>query len=231
MERPWINDSTIGDLIRILGSLATGTTYYWRVNARNPSGTSAWSTIRMFTTMPIPTLLSPAQDSTGLAVNLNLTWASMAGVAATYRVQLSTDSSFTALVVNDSTPANPSRAVGPLANNTKYYWRVNAKNNKGTSPYSTVRRFTTVSGTGVLADGLSGGFGLRRGTLFYTLPASSSVQIRLLDLKGTQIWAFRTRQEAGPQGVDLPRSGGNRSLYLLEFRAGAERKLLKVLLE
>jgi hypothetical protein len=180
--------------------------------------------------MPIPTLLSPAQDSTGLAVNLNLTWASMAGVAATYRVQLSTDSSFTTWVVNDSTLTTPSRAVASLANNTRYYWRVNAKNNKGTSPWSTVRRFTTVTGTGVLAEGASGGFRLRPGVLLYTLPAPSLVRIRLLDLKGTQIWAFQARQEAGPKAVALPRSAG-KSLHLLEFKAGTDRKTLKVLLE
>jgi hypothetical protein len=46
------------------------------------------------------------------------------------------------MLVNDSLAAT-SRAIGPLADNTVYFWRVRARNAAGESDWSTVFRFTT----------------------------------------------------------------------------------------
>ncbi|MGD0036526.1 MAG: cohesin domain-containing protein [Bacteroidota bacterium] len=93
----------------------------------------------------VPILQTPATGSTNQPVSLTLTWGSVSG-AATYRVQVATDSLFATLplVVDDSTLTTNSRAVGPLLNNTTYYWRVNAKNAGGTSLYSAKFNFTTI---------------------------------------------------------------------------------------
>ncbi len=140
-------NSALSDTTFAVGPLANGTIYYWRVNATNTTGTSAYSTRRRFTTIvaipPAPTLTAPAQNATGVLVSTSLTWEASTG-ATTYRVQVSTDAGFATTVVNDSTPTATTLAVGPLANNTVYYWRVNAKNAGGTSAYSTVQSFTTV---------------------------------------------------------------------------------------
>src|SRR5204862_457364 len=74
-----------------------------------------------------------------------LSWNSVAG-ATSYRLQVSTSISFATIVLDDSTNAGSSRQVGPLANSTIYYWRVNAKNAGGTSAFSSVWNFTTTSG-------------------------------------------------------------------------------------
>jgi len=143
-----VNDSTPTTGARATGALTNNTVYYWRVNAKNAGGTSAYSTRFSFTTIiaaPIaPTLISPVNLATGMAItNDTLKWGAVTG-AATYRVQFGTDSTFATTLVNDSTPTTGARATGTLTNNTVYYWRVNAKNAGGTSAYSTRFSFVTI---------------------------------------------------------------------------------------
>jgi hypothetical protein len=48
------NDSTITGLLRPMAGLVNGKTYYWRVNAKNSGGTSAYSTTWRFIVAPLP---------------------------------------------------------------------------------------------------------------------------------------------------------------------------------
>ncbi|MEK9136532.1 MAG: M1 family aminopeptidase, partial [Bacteroidota bacterium] len=93
-------------------------------------------------TLATPTLVSPALGAINQPLTLRLTW-NEAISAATYRVQLSTDAGFTAIVLDDSTITDTSRQVGPLNAITEYFWRVNAKNAGGTTAWSAVSNFTT----------------------------------------------------------------------------------------
>jgi hypothetical protein len=143
-----VDDSTLTTASKAVGTLSNGTKYYWRVNAKNAGGTSAWAGVYNFTTIvaapSAPALSSPANNATDVAVNPTLTWGAAAG-AATYRVQVSTASDFSSgILVDDSTLTTGSKAVGPLSNGTKYYWRVNAKNAGGTSGWSGTWVFTTI---------------------------------------------------------------------------------------
>jgi hypothetical protein len=144
-----LDDSTLTGTSRQVGPLSNNATYYWHVSAKNNLGGSSYSPTWNFTTAmapPLPpVLLSPASGSIDQPMTVTLTWNASA-TAATYRVQVSTDSLFGTTVLNDSTVTTTSRQVGPLANSTKYYWRVNAKNAGGTSSYSSVWNFTTVAG-------------------------------------------------------------------------------------
>jgi hypothetical protein len=47
------DDSTLTDTLRVVGPLTTTTKYYWRVNAKNLGGTSAWSEVWNFTTTTV----------------------------------------------------------------------------------------------------------------------------------------------------------------------------------
>jgi hypothetical protein len=91
-----------------------------------------------------PSLSSPADGSIGLSTNPTLAWNDAEG-ATTYRLQVSTSASFSTLICDDSTLTSASRQVPGLANLTKYFWRVNAKNSEGASPFSEVWSFTTTS--------------------------------------------------------------------------------------
>ncbi|MBI3111316.1 MAG: fibronectin type III domain-containing protein [Ignavibacteriales bacterium] len=141
-----IEDSTITSTSREVGPLSQGTTYSWRVSARNSAGSSTFSSTRTFTTVPPPPdqpiLASPADGATYQPTTLTLSWNAVSG-AQTYRLQVSTSASFASTIVDDSTLSGTSMQVGALATNTQYYWRVRAKNAGGTGPSSNTWSFIT----------------------------------------------------------------------------------------
>ncbi len=141
-----LDDSTLTGTSRQSVPLAFNTTYYWRVNAKNACGTSAWSGIWNFTTgnpPSAPALSSPSNGATNQATTLTAGWNASTG-ATQYWIQVSVNSNFAAPAVNDSAVASTSRQIGPLDGSTTYYWRVAAINNIGTGPWSSTWSFTTV---------------------------------------------------------------------------------------
>lgn len=140
-------DSTLTDTVATTSALAYNTKYFWRVSARNAGGYSNFSVIRRFTTRletpPAPTLASPAKGATDQPVSLTLSWNTSTG-AASYWLELGTDSLFGSPLVSDTAVNSTSRAVSGLAHSTVYYWRVRAKNAGGVSTSSEIWNFTTV---------------------------------------------------------------------------------------
>lgn len=143
-----VDDSTITETSRSLSALSNGTTYYWRVSAKNAGGTSSWSAVRSFSTVSstpaVPSLSTPANNVTDQPVSLILSWSAVSG-ATGYRVQLSTNDTFSSTVINDSSITETSHFLSGLTNGTTYYWRVSAKNAGGTGLWSAVRSFSTVT--------------------------------------------------------------------------------------
>lgn len=141
------DDSTLTDTLQQVEPLLNSTLYYWHVNAKNVGGTSAYSTYRSFTTIvaapTTPVLASPLNGTTNQPTTLTVNWNASTG-ATSYRLQVSTDSSFGSTVVDDSSLSGTSRQIGPLSNDTKYYWHVRAKNVGGISEWSTKWYFTTI---------------------------------------------------------------------------------------
>jgi phosphodiesterase/alkaline phosphatase D-like protein len=128
-------------------ALAAGTTYYWSVTAKNAGGSATatgapWSFATIVAAPGAPVLSSPANGATGQPTTVTLDWNTSPG-AASYRLQVSTSATFQSYVLDDSTLTGTSRQVTGLSNGTTYYWRVNAKNGGGTSPWSAVWNFTT----------------------------------------------------------------------------------------
>lgn len=130
-----------------LNGLTTSTMYYWRVRAVNVSGASAYSSFRSFATVPpasaSPTLALPVHQATDIPLNSTFTWNAAPG-AITYRLQISTESTFASTVFDQAALAGTSQAVTGLVAGTVYYWRVNATNAGGDSPFSPHREFMTV---------------------------------------------------------------------------------------
>jgi hypothetical protein len=131
------------------GILSGITQYYWRVNAMNAGGSSSWSTIWSFTTAiappAAPLLVAPSNYSTGVSRTPLLDWNTVSG-AQNYRVQVSTNPSFTTTVINQANLTSSQYQVSTMNNlqyNTTYYWRVNATNSAGTGPYSEIWNFST----------------------------------------------------------------------------------------
>ena len=90
-----------------------------------------------------PTLVSPTNGATQLATSTTLAWSSVSG-ASSYRVQWSLASDFSS-IVGEQSVTNTSANISGLANATTYYWRVSATNAVGSSNWSGVWSFSTVS--------------------------------------------------------------------------------------
>ncbi len=127
--------------------LAHDTKYYWHVAAINTAGQGQWSATRSITTkvdntgMPaMPVLSAPANKTTGLATSVKLEW-SKAENATEYYLQVGYDIDFVNTVFDDIV-SNNYHQLASLKNNTTYYWRVMARNSKGSSDLTETWRFT-----------------------------------------------------------------------------------------
>jgi uncharacterized protein (TIGR02145 family) len=91
-----------------------------------------------------PTLPTPKDTSSNIAVPVVLTWNESSG-ATNYALQVSKDSSFSSLVYNIDSLIVTSKQVTDLDGLKKYYWHVSAKNNFGTKGWSETWSFITAS--------------------------------------------------------------------------------------
>lgn len=143
-----VNDAAIADTVCRIESLAQNTKYYWHVASINNGGKSSWSSTWSFTTnIVLPPPPDPLFPPNGLALDSNtvtLSWNS-APNAVSYWLQLAFDSSFTAMVLNDSTIGGTSRRISGLLNTTKYFWRVRSNQPQTNSRWSEPSSFTTGS--------------------------------------------------------------------------------------
>jgi len=160
-----VNDSTPTTTTRIVSGLNPLTFYYWRVNAKNAAGTSAYSSRFSFKTKgsgTAPTLYQPANNSTNQATSVICVWSKAVDqtfgkirrgpsllnsqTVSNYWFELYTDTTI-APVIRDSSlsPAtDTSRSVTGLLNNQNYWWRVKSKNDVGWGPFSSYFKFTTI---------------------------------------------------------------------------------------
>lgn len=161
-----------------------------------------------------PTLLSPGDGATGVSVTTTLTWNSSSG-AATYRVQVSTSSSFATTVFDDSTIVDTSKQVGPLAYNTTYFWRVSATSSGGTSSYAAARSFTTVPASvtvsGSVRYGNAGSSPVRGVNLTLTPLPSGNQTLSMSDSLGR--YQF-TGVLSGNYSLTANKTGGHPTTYV-----------------
>lgn len=124
--------------------------YYWRVSATFTPCSSTWSDVWTFrTVLQAPNLLSPANHAINQPVQLLCQWEPVPG-ATNYEFNLSTAANFSTILRGTNTNSTNYLLTDALDPETKYYWRVNAKNSEGTSDWSAVWDFTTVKqGPGV----------------------------------------------------------------------------------
>src|SRR5678815_1771299 len=122
------------------GAMSAGTTYYWRIDEVNSSGTTT-GTVWSFTTLPLPGAASspsPANSATLVNINADLSWTAGSN-AASHDVRFGTANP-PPFVVNQT---GTTYDAGAMSAGTTYYWRIDEVNSSGTTT-GTVWSFTTL---------------------------------------------------------------------------------------
>jgi hypothetical protein len=128
--------------------LASNSRFYWRVRAVNTvtstgqDHTSGWSTIWSFRTV----ILAP----TGLSVTANplnprqptFEWDDATSPFKNYTIQISTNASFSALLLNSTAPDSFYEMTKNLPSGKLLYWRVRVNGDNGPSTWTTIQYIT-----------------------------------------------------------------------------------------
>ncbi len=131
------------------------TQYYWRVMAIGEDNcNSNWSSVWSFITngdLSQPILINPPDGSFDFVIPLTFYWEATFG-AENYQLQVSLNSEFSELVINQTGITETNYLGTGLGLITEYWWRVKAINSCNESEWSYIYFFTTgssfVTGTG-----------------------------------------------------------------------------------
>ncbi|MBN2561845.1 MAG: hypothetical protein JXQ75_13040 [Phycisphaerae bacterium] len=126
------------------------TTFYWRVNEVDSNGNKSTGNLWRFTTEALSppgqaSGPSPHNGATDVALTVTLHWNAASG-ATEYIVYFGQDEALVTAgddSVNQGSQSNTSFLPGSLLYNTTYYWRIDTRNDNGTTP-GIVWRFTTI---------------------------------------------------------------------------------------
>ncbi|MDW8157637.1 MAG: fibronectin type III domain-containing protein [Bacteroidia bacterium] len=137
-----------------LTGLTGGTSYDWQVSATCGGGTSAYSVVVSFTTLPPCGTPAGLTSSSITSTSASLSWNAVSGVIS-YDLEYKPSNSSTWTSVTGLT-TNSYNLTG-LTPGTNYDWRVSATCGGGTSPFSTTANFSTTCPvpTGMSTSGIS----------------------------------------------------------------------------
>jgi hypothetical protein len=210
MSRMVVHDSALASPFDTLEvSLENGTDYYWHVRGNNAGGHGPWSDVWSFRTeVATPgavTLGSPTDGTAGVPPYASLAWQLVEDVLG-YHLQLASDSSFSAMVVDESLLLESSITLAePLPYGTSFYWHVRAGRADGLGkstgviygPWSETRSFTVAIGTAVEGDvSVPGQFALYQNypnpfnpttTIQYDLAEGVLVRLTVFDALGRAV--------------------------------------------
>lgn len=119
--------------------------FFWRVRAKVHDAVGPWAIGNAKTQLQTPILVSPVNDSLGVAVFADLLWEEVQDADA-YRVQVAEDDEFNSIIFSDDNVLDVTVTTSQLAGLTDYFWRVQAFNQEGQSFWSEAWRFRTILG-------------------------------------------------------------------------------------
>lgn len=178
---------------------------------------------------PPPVLISP-----DAVVNVPrdplLLWHSSVS-ATSYRVQIASNSVF-ATIVADTTTADTSLQVRPLAANARFYWHVAAVNDSGAGDYSSTASFITGSqttevgrseihpGEYTLYPNFPDPFNPET-TLSFSLPRDGEVRLVVFDISGKEVMTVTEGEfSAGKHAIRFDASALPSGLYFCRMVSG-----------
>lgn len=120
------NIESLGTTTFSLRSLSPATTYYWRVNAKNGSGSSGWTDTFQFSTKKInsPNLKAPVDKAATESQSQQIEWVEIP-MANSYKVQISDQPDFS-VIVKEACTSLTNITVERLQWKKTYHWRVKA---------------------------------------------------------------------------------------------------------
>jgi predicted outer membrane repeat protein len=165
-------------------------TYYFRLTAMHAAIESGiWAERQFRTIVSTPLQVFPPDREEQVALPVGFGWGFEQG-ADSYQLQVAADTGFSSLVINKSiTDSVTIDTSAGLATSTKYFWRVSASGDGGTTDFSTIRSFTTASVDStatryyVKTTGNDGLTGTSWGTAFATIQQALSAAGA-----GSEIW-------------------------------------------
>ena len=181
-------------------------------------------------TVAAPHPLLPVIGAIHQPLTPTLVW-NEAPSAASYHVQIATDSSFTTIAFQDSTITDTSNQVGPLLPLTQYFWRVRCKNSGGISSWSPISYFMTNFQSSVPDDKtVPKVFSLNQNYpnpfnpttyITYGLPRQSHVNLAVFNLLGQQVAVLVDGElSAGYHDVAFDGTRLASGVYLYRLQAG-----------
>ena len=180
----------------------------------------------------MPLLTSPLNNANGLTLTPALVWTEVPSATA-YRVQVSTDSTFTTITYDTNNVSNSPLNVplGKLIINTKYYWRVNATNIAGTGNWAYAWNFRTIlSNVNIVEEAIPSKFKLYNiypnpfnpsGKIKFDIPKMSNVKIMVFDITGKEI-AVLVNEILNPGTYETEFNGTNFSSGVYFYRLQTE---------
>lgn len=203
------------------------TTYYWRVRATGPAGTTEWSPVWEFTTIierPEPVALgmqgnTPGDGAAQVPVSTPFSWEASAR-AAEYTIQISDDPSFSTVQIEGEVSEPSFTPTAPLDFATIYYWRVKARNIGGESGWSAFARFTTEVRETLVSDNYPNPFNIAT-TIRYQLSDQRDVLVDVYDMAGRRVAVLvNQQQDAGVYFLQMNANNFASGTYLIRFIAG-----------
>jgi hypothetical protein len=178
-----------------------------------------------------PLLLSPSNRAMNQPCSLSFVWTKSSG-ASGYRLQLSTDSSFS-VIEKDTSISDSSILIKKLGKDSTFFWHVCARKGADSSGWSEPWRFSTqktCTGT-VCARDFRLNFNRMSSSkkiIGFSLPKTEFVSLIIYTIQG-KVAATLVNEEksAGKYSVNLPITRLSSGNYILSFKAGPFSALKK----
>ncbi len=171
-----------------------------------------------------PTLSSPANGSTIAVTSTALSWSASTdadGDDVTYDVYFGTEEELTTAVASDI--SSTTYTAESLLDQTTYYWKVAAKDNKGGSTFSEVGNFTTniIVGSWLSDEYQHPQLGPAINTYLFNADGTGQV-----DIDSQYALSFEITWEAADQSVTIT-AAGTPTTYYYSFEDNGDTMLFK----
>jgi hypothetical protein len=225
------SDSTTTDTVKTFTGLLKHKKYYWRVKVKSPADLNLWSNIWSFSTITplpaVPKLVSATPTLTSSVLYTTYKW-NTAQYADQYLIQVSKGLAFDT-IYKTTTTSDTFKSISGHYVGQKYYWRVQAINITGSSPWSDVWNYTPILAD-VKEEEIPTEYSLSQNypnpfnpttKIKFALPQTALTKIIIYDLLGREVQTLINKElEAGYHEINFEASNFQSGVYFYSIRSG-----------